>query len=328
MVFSIPASDTLDKTLERDTAAAEKQTGAPPPIRSEPRAQWKLPRAEGKSLLSRLRDRPLAYAAVVLLALIVVGATAAPLLSPHQVDKIDTSIKHSPPSLSYPFGTDDMGRDLFLRVLYGGRISIAVGVTAVLFALVIGVIGGGISGYFGGIPDAVVMRGADVMLSIPVFLIVLLCASLFTPGFLLLCVLIGSIQWMEVARVVRSVVVSTKENEFVDAARALGVPEIRILFRHVLPHTTGAVFVAATLGLAQAIMIESTLSFLGFGLQPPAVSWGALLRNAQGELAVAPWTAVFPGLMIFLTLFCCYVLGDFLRTATDPRGPRSRIHRF
>jgi peptide/nickel transport system permease protein len=328
MAFSIPASDTLDKTVERDAAAVEQRAAAPPRRAGEPVTQPQLPRAKGRSFLSRLRDRPLAYAAAVLLGLIVASAAAAPLLSPHQVDQIDTNIKHLPPSLSYPFGTDDMGRDLFLRVLYGGRISIAVGATAVLFALLIGVVGGGISGYFGGIPGAVVMRGADVMLSIPVFLVVLLCASLFSPGFLLLCVLIGAIQWMEVARVVQSVVESTKENEFVDAARALGVPELRILFRHVLPHTSGAVFVAATLGLAQAIMIESTLSFLGFGLQPPAVSWGALLRNAQGELAVAPWTAVFPGLMIFITLFCCYILGDFLKTAADPRGPRPRNRLF
>jgi peptide/nickel transport system permease protein len=212
-----------------------------------------------------------------------------------------------------------LGRDLFLRVLYGGRISIAIGVAAVLCALAIGVAGGGIAGYFGGVSGAVVMRTADLMMSIPVFLIVLMCASVFSPGFLFLCVLIGLIQWMEVARVVRSVVISTKENEYVEAARALGVPEMRILCRHVLPHTSGAVFVAATLGLAQAIMIESTLSFLGFGLQPPMVSWGGLLRNAQGQLAVAPWAAIFPGLMIFLTLFCCYVLGDFVKSQTDSR---------
>jgi peptide/nickel transport system permease protein len=320
MGFSTPVSDTLD----RKAAAANRRHSASPRRRSERSVPPDRLQVDRKGLLRRLRERPRAYAAAVLLGVIVAGAVAAPLLSPHEADAIDIGIKHMPPSFQHPFGTDDMGRDLFLRVLYGGRISIAVGFAAVFVALVVGVLGGGIAGYFGGMAGAVVMRTADVIMSIPVFLIVLLCASVFSPGFLFLCVLIGSIQWMEVARVVRSVVMSTKENEFVDAARALGVPELRILFRHVLPHANGAIFVAATLGLAQAIMIESTLSFLGFGLQPPAVSWGSLLRNAQGQLAVAPWAAVFPGLMIFLTLFCCYILGDFFKAVANPSHPLHR----
>ncbi|UCG52193.1 MAG: ABC transporter permease [Candidatus Latescibacterota bacterium] len=266
----------------------------------------------------------MSYGAAVLLSVVVFCSISAPLLSPHAPDTIDVAKRHLPPSVSHPFGTDDMGRDLLVRVMQGGRISISVGVSAMVFALLIGVMGGGIAGYFGGILDSIVMRMADVMMSIPVLLIILLCSSIFSPGFLLLCLFIGSIQWMEVARVVRSVVLSTRENEYVDAARALGVPDLRILFRHVLPHTSGPVLVAATLGLAQAIMIETTLSFLGFGLQPPAVSWGSLLRNAQGYLATAPWVAIFPGLMIFLTVFCCYLLGDFLKSALDPKDQSLR----
>jgi len=316
MGFSTPA---LDTPVKKAVTPKRRRFAAPPGGKAGLLAGGLLPRFERKGIIRRLRGQPLAYGAAVLLGLIVVGSVAAPLLSPHSTDAIDMASKNLPPSFNHPFGTDDLGRDLFLRVLYGGRISISIGLTAVLCALAIGVAGGGVAGYFGGLPGAAVMRTADLMMSIPVFLIVLLCASVFSPGFLFLCVLIGSIQWMEVARVVRSVVISTKENEFVDAARAIGVPELQILWRHVLPHTTGAVFVAATLGLAQAIMIESTLSFLGFGLQPPAVSWGGLLRNAQGQLAVAPWAALFPGLMIFFTLFCCYVLGDFLKTAADPK---------
>jgi peptide/nickel transport system permease protein len=171
----------------------------------------------------------------------------------------------------------------------------------------------------------VVMRFTDVMLSIPVFLIVLLCSSIFTPGFVFLCLLIGSVQWMEVARVVRSVVRSTREIEFVEAAKALGVPDTRILFRHVLPHASGCILVAGTLGLAQAIVIESTLSFLGFGLQPPSMSWGSLLRDAQGYLGAAPWIAIFPGLMIFSTVLSCHVLGEFLESTLDPRAAAHRV---
>jgi peptide/nickel transport system permease protein len=279
-------------------------------------------------VIARLRsDRP-AYAALILLAIIAFSAVAAPLLSPSSPHAIDPDQRLLAPSLSHPFGTDDMGRDLFVRVMQGGRVSVTVGVIAVLFALLVGVIGGGVAGYRGGIADSLVMRFTDVMLSIPVFLIVLLCSSILSPGLVLLCLLIGSVQWMEVARVVRSVVRSTRGLEFVEAAKALGVSDTWIFLRHVLPHTSGTVLVAGTLGLAQAIVIESTLSFLGFGLQPPSMSWGSLLRNAQGYLGAAPWIALFPGLMIFATVLCCHVLGEFLESTLDPRAAAHRlVHR-
>ena len=275
-------------------------------------------------VIARLRSDRGAYAALVLLAIITFAAVAAPLLSPSSPHVIDPGQKLLAPSTSHPFGTDDMGRDLFVRVMQGGRVSVTVGIIAVFFALVVGIVGGGVAGYCGGIVDALVMRFTDVILSIPVFLIILLCSSILSPGFVFLCLLIGSVQWMEVARVVRSVVLSTRGLEFVEAARALGVSDSRILLRHVLPHTSGAVLVAATLGLAQAIVIESTLSFLGFGLQPPSMSWGSLLRDAQGYLATAPWIAFFPGLMIFATVLCCYVLGEFLESTVDPRKTAAR----
>jgi peptide/nickel transport system permease protein len=278
------------------------------------------PSTSGLGIARRLRGDRAAYAAFVLLALITVTAIAAPLVSPYSPDAIYPGQKLLAPSGRHPFGTDDMGRDLFVRVMQGGRVSVAVGLVTTLFALLLGVVGGGVAGYFGGAADFVVMRFVDVMLSIPVFLIMLLCTSLFSPGFLLLCFLIGSIQWMEVARVVRSVVVSTREREFVEAAHALGISDVRILLRHLLPHAGGPLFVAGTLGLAQAIVIESTLSFLGFGLQPPSVSWGSLLNDAQGYLATAPWIAMFPGIMIFITVLCCYVLGGFLRSALGPQN--------
>ena len=268
--------------------------------------------------LRRLRSDKAAFAASLLLVLVAFGAVGAPLLSPSSADVIAPGERLHPPSLRHPFGTDDLGRDLFVRVLQGGRVSVAVGVTAVLITLLIGVAGGAVAGYCGGVADSLVMRLADVMLSIPVFLIILLSTSILSPGFVLLCLLIGSVQWMEVARVVRATVITTRRQEFVSAARALGIPGARILFRHVLPHSGGPILVAATLGLAQAVVIESTLSFFGFGLQPPAVSWGSLLKDAQSYLATAPWIAIFPGVMIVATVLSCYVLGDFLKSVVAP----------
>jgi peptide/nickel transport system permease protein len=307
----------LDSAGEK-TRPAGRQTTAPRPI-----VERELPKDEGPArcrIGRRVRADRSAYAALALLSIIALAAIGAPLLSPFSPTEIDPGAKLLAPSAVHPFGTDDMGRDLFVRVLHGGRVSVAVGLVAMFFALFVGVIGGGVAGYFGGVADSIVMRFADLMLSIPVFLIMLLCASVFSPGFMLLCLLIGSVQWMEVARVVRTVVVSTRELEFATAARALGVSDARILVRHLLPHSGATVFVAGTLALGQAIVIESTLSFLGFGTQPPSMSWGSLLNDAQGYLGVAPWVAVFPGFMIFVTVLCCYVLGNFLRSTLDPRS--------
>ncbi|MBP2680345.1 MAG: peptide transporter permease [Candidatus Krumholzibacteriota bacterium] len=292
-----------------------------PPSRGLPRerpARPDEPRLAPTGFFRRLGGDRAASAALLLLFLIAFGSAAAPLLSPSSPDAIAPNEKLEPPSAGHPFGTDDLGRDLFVRVLEGGRVSISVGMTAVVITLFIGVAGGAVAGFYGGIAGSLVMRFADVMLSIPVFLIILLSTSILSPGFVLLCCLIGSVQWMEVARVVRASVISTSALEFVSAARALGVPRARILFRHVLPHAGGPILVSATLGLAQAIVIESTLSFFGFGLQPPAVSWGSLLKDAQSHLATAPWVALFPGIMIIATVLSCYVLGEFLRSILAP----------
>jgi peptide/nickel transport system permease protein len=302
---------------KRASEPRESLPAAPPsPGGFRARPQISPPRAAG--FLKKLRSDKSASAALALFLLIVFGSVAAPLLTPFPSDNIAPTEKLEPPSARHPFGTDDLGRDLLGRVLRGGRVSVAVGMAAVLVTLVIGVAGGAVAGYYGGITDALVMRLADVMLSVPVFLIILLATSILTPGFGLLCLLIGSVQWMEVARVVRAAVISARAQEFVSAARALGLPGRRILLRHVLPHAGGPILVAATLGLAQAIVIESTLSFFGFGIQPPAVSWGALLTDAQGYLATAPWIALFPGVMIIATVLSCYVLGDFLRSILAP----------
>ena len=316
MAYSTPALDTLNKKDGRNGAA---KVQAVHPLREPFRpAPTRRTRRESKGFLSYLKVNPLAYAALITLCLIIAGAVLAPLLSPYDKDEIDLTKQYLPPSLDHPFGTDDLGRDIFVRVMHGGRVSLAVGMLAMAIALVLGLFAGGVSGYYGGMVDTLTMRFVDLMLSVPVFFVILFLASTITPGVLVICLLIGSTQWMEVARLVRSVVITTKELEFVDAARTLGYSDKRIIARHLLPHTTAPVLVAVTLGLAQAIIIESALSFLGFGVQPPTPSWGAMLQNAQGYLSTCPWIAIFPGVMIFLTVVCCNILADFLGEAFSP----------
>ncbi len=323
MAYSTPALDTLSKDGGKKRTA---QVRTVHPLR-EPfsPATTRRTRRETNGLLNYLRLNPLAYAALIILGLIVAGAVLAPLLSPYDKDQIDLTSQYLPPSLDHPFGTDDLGRDIFVRVMHGGRVSLAVGFLAMFVALVLGLFAGGVAGYYGGVVDTIVMRFVDLMLSIPVFFVILFLASTTTPGILVICLLIGTTQWMEVARLVRAVVISTRELEFVDAARVLGYSDRRIIARHLLPHTAAPVFVAITLGLAQAIIIESALSFLGFGVQPPTPSWGAMLQNAQGYLSTCPWIAIFPGVMIFLTVVCCNILADFLGEAFSPLdSPNSR----
>lgn len=275
---------------------------------------------------SVLKRSPLAYAAFIVMSLVVLGAVFAPLMSPYDKDKIDLTSQYLAPSLDHPFGTDDLGRDIFVRVMHGGRISLAVGFLAMVLALVLGVSAGGIAGYYGRWVDTLIMRTVDLMLAVPVFFVILFLTSILSPkiSIVALCLMIGCTQWMEVARLVRAVVITTKEHEFVDAARTIGLPDRRILMRHLLPHTTAPVLVAITLGLAQAIIIESGLSFLGYGVQPPTPSWGAMLQDAQSYLSDCPWIALFPGLMIFLTVVCCNILSDFLGEATNPTRLSSR----
>jgi peptide/nickel transport system permease protein len=240
------------------------------------------------------------------------------MLSPYDSGRTDFTQQYESPSWAHPFGTDDLGRDLFTRVMLGGRLTLSVAFVSVALALLIGVAAGGVAGFAGGWLDGLVMRTTDLVLAVPIFFIILLASSLTTPGFLLLCALVAATQWMEIARVVRAVVLSTRERDFVEAARALGASEARILVRHVLRHATGPLAIAATIAFAQAIALESALSFLGYGVQPPSPSWGAMLQSAKGVLGVAPWLAFFPGATIFVTVLSAYVLGDFLRSRTLP----------
>jgi peptide/nickel transport system permease protein len=315
MGYSTPVLDSPAKEGGARTVAVQTVY----PLRDRVRPGQPMAGGDRNSFSLALKRSPLAYTAFIVVTLIVLGAVFAPLVSPYDKDKIDLTAQYLAPSLDHPFGTDDLGRDIFVRVMHGGRITLAVGLLAMLVALVIGVAVGGLSGYYGGWIDNVLMRLVDLMLAVPVFFVILFLSSVVPPksAIVVVCLMIGFTQWMEVARLVRAVVITTREHEFVDAARSLGLSDARIIMRHLLPHTTAPVLVAITLGLAQAIIIESGISFLGFGVQPPTPSWGAMLQNAQSYLADCPWIAVFPGLMIFLTVVCCNILADFLGDAVS-----------
>ena len=258
-----------------------------------------------------------------LFGLIVIGvlfcmAALAPVLSPYDPSKILSS-SISGPSLQHWFGTDDLGRDLFSRVMWGAQISLTVGFIAVVISIVIGTLYGAFSGYFGGWIDEVLMRFVDVMLAFPSIFLILTIQALLTPNIYNVMIVIGLTSWMGVARLVRAEFLSIKERQYVEAARAIGCSPLRIIFRHILPNALSPVIVAATLGMAGAILTESALSFLGMGVQPPTPSWGNLLMDSQAYLFDAPWLSIIPGLFILLAVLSLYFIGEGLREAFNPK---------
>jgi peptide/nickel transport system permease protein len=245
-------------------------------------------------------------------------------------DAIDYSQGLLGPSLAHPFGTDDLGRDLLARVLLGGRVSMAVGVFAVLIAITLGTTVGAVAGFFGGRVDSLLMRVTDIFLALPVLPLLLMVTYLFRDPlkrvfgpelgiFLLIVGVIGALNWMALARLVRAGFLSIKQKEFVEAARCVGASNRRLMANHILPNTLSAVIVAATVGVGQAIITESALSFLGLGFPPDMPTWGRLLYDAQNFLDLAPHWAIFPGLMIFLIVLSINYIGDGMRDALDPR---------
>jgi peptide/nickel transport system permease protein len=274
----------------------------------------------------RFRRHPGAMVGTVVLLIIVLSVTFA-FLSPYDPEKSDIANRYQPPSLQHPFGTDGLGRDLLTRVLYGGRNSLFVGVMVMVITLVIGVPVGAIAGYFGGWIDNVLMRIIDAILSLPSLLILILLSAILrstdlpfveSNSVMTIAVVIGILSWPTVARLVRAVFLTFREMEYVEAARALGASDLRIMVGEILPNGFGPIIVEATLEVGYAIMEESGLSFLGFGIMPPEPSWGNLLNNAAGHLIEYPWLAIFPGLMIFLTIISINFIGDGLRDALDP----------
>jgi len=274
----------------------------------------------------RFRHHPGALAGSVVLSILVLSVILV-TFSPYDPELSDVGSKLQPPSWKHPFGTDQLGRDVLTRVLYGGRISLAVGLMVVVITLLIGVPIGAVAGFFGGRVDNILMRITDSALSLPALLVLILLSAIMRevefPLFqrnnvVTIAVVIGLLSWMTVARLVRATFITLREMEFVTAARGIGAQSLRIMARHILPNAVGPIIVEATLEVGYAIMEEAGLSFLGFGIQPPTPSWGNLLSNAQEHLTKHPWLAIFPGLMIFLTIISVNYIGDGLRDAFDP----------
>ena len=278
----------------------------------------------------RFRRHRLAISGALVMAAMVLAVVAGPFVYRVPIDEIDFRAKLKGPSSQHPLGTDDLGQDLLARVLYGGRISLAVGVVAMLIGISAGTMVGALAGQLGGTVDNVAMRVTDLFLSLPQLPIFLLVVYLFRDrikaflgpevgAFVLIVGVIGCLRWMPVARLVRAQFLSLREKEFVESARALGVPSVRQVVRHILPNAVGPVIVAASLDVAAAIILESTLSFLGLGFPPDIPTWGRLLFDAKDNLDFAPHWALFPGTAIFLTVLSINFVGDGLRDALDPR---------
>ncbi|THF86721.1 ABC transporter permease [Deinococcus sp. KSM4-11] len=268
-----------------------------------------------------LRHR-LAVTGLVVLCILGLLAVFAPQIAPYAFDGQDLSImgQPQPPSRAHLMGTDQLGRDAFTRVLYGARVSLAVGLASALLATLVGTLIGSLAGYYRGVVDSVLMRLTDVVLCIPLLPLVILLSGMLRPNVALLVTIIGILGWMGTARLVRGQFLSLREREFVEASRALGGSNNRIMFRHILPNALGPIIVATTLAVGSGIMLESALSFLGLGVQPPTPTWGNLLNYASQWLQSAPWLALFPGLLILITVLAVNFLGDGLRDALDPRS--------
>ena len=297
--------------MTADQATTETRYTTPElrrPARSQARIVWD----------NFIRNK-LALVGGVIVVLLYMGAIFAPQLAPHDYTALNAGQSLKSPNSEHLLGTDRQTRDVLSRILVGSRTSLAVGFVAVAILMTIGVVVGAVSGYFGGWIDNVLMRIVDIFLAIPLLLLLLLAVALFTPGLWTTMLVIGLTTWPATARIVRGEFLSAKSRDYVLAARALGAYAPRIMFRHLLPNTLAVIIVQATLWLSFAILLETSLSFLGYGVQPPEPSWGAMLSDGQRNAREAPWLTIFPGLAIFITVMAFNLLGDGLRDAFDPR---------
>ena len=287
-------------------------------------------RIERHGVWKRFRKHKLALAGAVVLTLITLVAIFAKLLAPWDPNYIDqanwSGYPLAPGVAHHILGTDEAGRDLLSRLMFGAQISLTVAFLAVLLEFVFGTVVGAVAGYYGGWIDYALMRLTDVFLSIPLLPLLLVLTAILAAssnkaalGFGVIVVIIGGLSWPSVARLVRASFLSLREKEFCEAARALGNRDGRIIFRHLLPNAVAPIIVQGTLEVAGVIILESTLSFLGFGIQPPTASWGNMLANAESNMSIAPWVAIFPGLCILVTVLAINYLGDGLRDALDPK---------
>jgi peptide/nickel transport system permease protein len=270
-------------------------------------------------ILRRFFRHKMALWGISVMSLLILSMIFAPYITSYDPEEIDLESLLAPPSMQHLLGTDELGRDLLARLLYGGRVSLLIGVMAMAIAITIGTLLGAMAGYWGGIVDVLLMRGTDFFLAFPRIFVLILLSTLLGPNLPTIVLVIGALSWMGVSRLVRAAFLALREQQFVEAAAAIGAQNFRVIYRHILPNALSPIIVAATLGVADAIIAESGLSFLGLGIQPPTATWGNMLRNALDQMFDAPWTGIFPGLMIFLSVLSINYIGDGLRDALDPR---------
>jgi peptide/nickel transport system permease protein len=281
-----------------------------PPGRSPLRLAWR-----------RFAANRLAVGALGIVALLYLAALLAPVLAPYDPSAIEDVLatRYQPPSWAHPFGTDEFGRDLLSRALFGARISLSIGLLAVLIAVSVGTLYGAVAGYFGGKVDSVLMRIVDVVIAFPTFFLMLMLIGLFEADIVALVLILGLTSWTGTARLIRSEILALKEREFIESARAIGLPHRWIILRHLIPNAMAPVLVSAALMVGGMIGAEAGLSFLGIGVRPPTPSWGNMISAGQDALLVAWWIAFFPGCLLAITIVCFSLLSDGLRDALDPK---------
>lgn len=275
-----------------------------------------------RDALRRLYKNKPATISALLLGLMVLGALMTPLIAPYDYEVQNLDLGATPPSAAHWLGTDIFGRDLLTQILYGGRISLAVGLVATAVALVIGVSWGAIAGYFGGKIDSIMMRFVDIVYALPFMIFIILLMVVFGRNIVLLFVAIGAVEWLTMARIMRTQVQNLKQQEFVEAAVSLGLSPSSIIFKHILPNAIGPIIVYTTLTIPSVMLLEAFLSFLGLGIQPPQTSWGLLISYGSETMEEYPWLLIFPGLALTITLFSLNFLGDGLRDALDVRNAK------
>jgi oligopeptide transport system permease protein len=270
----------------------------------------------------RLKKNRAAVTGGVVLAVMVVLAILTPWIAPYGYEAQNLDLGATPPSAAHWLGTDIFGRDLLTQILYGGRISLAVGFIATAVALVIGVTWGAVAGYVGGRIDSIMMRFVDILYALPFMIFIILLMVVFGRNILLLFLAIGAVEWLTMARIMRTQVQSLRQQEFVEAAVSLGLPPSAIIFKHIIPNALGPIIVYTTLTIPSVMLLEAFLSFLGLGIQPPQTSWGLLISYGAETMEEYPWLLIFPGLALTITLFSLNFLGDGLRDALDVRGSK------
>jgi peptide/nickel transport system permease protein len=313
---------------DKDTAGMKQDPKVASVVSKEEAAYDALSVGPSRTLLGdawgRLRKNKLATVAIIWIAIMVVAAVTADLWVPRFFGDpitINTQTLSQdrllPPQWGHPFGTDDLGRDVFSRVVYGARFSLAVGLIATAISIVIGLILGALGGYYGGFTDTVVMRSADVFFAFPYTLFAIAMIAVLGPGFINVFIAIGVLGWPSIARVFRSSILSIKQQDYIQAARALGADDTRIMMRHIMPNSVAPIIVYGTMSIGGAILTEAALSFLGMGIQPPTPSWGYMINASTKFMMTAPWLMLWPGFAILTTVLAFVLLGDGLRDALD-----------